>query len=174
VFFPVQQQQPDQQQPGGGVALPPQNPVAQQQAGQQQPNPMALPALPNVSGFPNPTTGEQNNYAPIPPDEVKRWAELNHVSKGSIKAVEWSQNAGKYVMQMKDGDSEQISPEFIMKNKGHWAPHPQHMLEATKYIIANRAKAMMPQILAARAQQQGGGGPAPAPAAAPPPVMPAQ
>lgn len=128
--------------------MPPQAAPAQQSMPQ-------MPALPNVSGFPNPVSKQQNNYAPIPPDEVKRWAELNHVSKGSIKSVEWSQNVGKYVMNMKDGDSDQVAPQYIMQNQGHWAPHPQHAEEAAKFIVADNVRKMLPQIMGAMRARQG-------------------
>jgi hypothetical protein len=142
--------------------------------GQAQPIPQqAPPQMPqapvNTPGIPNPATHQQNQYAPIPPDEVKRWAEVNHTSKGSVKQVEWSNNADKYVFQMKDGTSETVSPEYIMQNKGHWQPSPVHEQSVIRHIIGKQVQKMPPQMLA----QMGQGQPqVPGPQA--PPVMGAQ
>lgn len=122
------------------------------------PGPGGMPPLPNVSGFRNPHTGQSNNFAPIPPDEIKRWAELNHVSKGAIKQVEWSQNTGQYLMTMKDGDIQKVAPEYVMQNQGHWAPHPDHAMAAVHFIAANKMRQALPMILNAMRQRQGGGG----------------
>lgn len=162
MFFP--KPQPQAQPP----AMPP------QAAPQQQAMPQ-IPPLPNVSGFKNPMSGQANNYAPIPPDEVKRWAELNHTSKGSIKQVEWSQNSGQYLFTLKGGDVEKVSPQYIMQNQGHWAPHPDHANEAVKFIAASQVKQRLPMIMAAMRNLQAGQRPmgnAPAPMGATPPGVP--
>jgi hypothetical protein len=114
--------------------------------------------MPNVSGIQNPATGQHNSYAPIPPDEVKRWAELNHVSKGSVKQVEWSQNVGKYIFSLKNGDNEQVDPQYILANQGHWAPHPDHLNEALKFIGGRMAQQNIPKIMSAMRMVRGAGG----------------
>lgn len=153
MYFPRPQERipAPQAAPGGGA--PQASPAGAPTAPQQAPIP-----IPNVSGFSNPQTGQQNNFAPIPPDEVKKWAELNHVSKGSIKQVEWSQNTGQYLMTMKDGDIQKLDPSFIMQNQGHWAPHPDHAQAAVHFIAGRQMRTQLPQILAALRARQGAGG----------------
>lgn len=135
--------------------------VAQPIPQQQAPQPPQAPV--NIPGIPNPATHQQNQYAPIPPDEVKRWAEVNHVSKGAVKSVEWSNNSDQYVFTMKDGTNQMVSPQYIMQNKGHWAPTPVHEQSVIRHIVGKQIQKMPPQMLSQMGQQPQQGGPGPQP-----------
>lgn len=114
-----------------------------------------MPQAPvNTPGIPNPATHQSNQYAPIPPDEVKRWAEVNHTSKGSIKQVEWSNNADKYIFSMKDGTNQSVSPEYIMQNKGHWQPTPVHEQSVIRHIMGKQIQKAHQQMQMAQMPQQ--------------------
>lgn len=143
-------------------------PIPSQQ--QTMPSPPQGPV--NIPGIPNPATHQQNQYAPIPPDDVKRWAEVNHVSKGSIKQVEWSNNADKYIFTMKDGTSQSVAPDYIMQNKGHWAPSAVHEQSVIRHIMGKQAQQMQQAMHQKAIAQMGGGQQQPQVLGSQVPVMP--